>query len=67
MKEFFKQLLHFHVWGKWSRPVVTCNSGHKQQWRECVVCGKCQFHTFRWDKQTNVTSINKALDAAISN
>ena len=50
-----------HDWGKWSNPIDTYNSGHKQQWRVCENCGKAVFRTLKWDKQSNTTDVINAL------
>lgn len=52
---------HFHTYGKWSDPIPTSNSGHKQQWRVCTKCNKAQFRTLCWDEQVNLTSVLSAI------
>ena len=56
-----KRLFHFHDWMKWTDPIQSGNSGHKQQWRVCAVCNKAQFRTLWWDKQTPLGQIISAL------
>ena len=51
----------FHKWSKWSDPVATYNTGHKQQWRVCEHCNKAQHTTLRWDHQTSLTAILAAI------
>jgi hypothetical protein len=53
--------LCFHRWLRWSDPVLTSNSGHKQQWRVCEHCNKAQFRTLWWDKQTALEFVRAAI------
>lgn len=55
------KLFHIHTWSKWSDPVATYNSGHKQQWRVCTTCNKASFRTLDWDKQTSEADVTKAI------
>ena len=50
-----------HKWSKWSKPIESYNSGHKQQWRFCKECNKVVFRTLPWDKQTLLKSILESL------
>ena len=50
-----------HKWSKWSNPVETYNTGHKQQWRVCEKCNKAEFRTLGWDKQTSISSVETAV------
>lgn len=51
----------WHKWSRWSDPIHTRNSGHKQQWRTCEHCNKAQFRTLRWDYQSALDAILKAI------
>lgn len=59
--DLFKRRFCWHSWARWSDPVDTYNTGHKQQWRVCQHCNKAQFHTLLWDKQTSVGEVLKAV------
>lgn len=61
-KRLLNRLLCIHAWSKWSR-LVDAYSGHKQQWRECTTCGKAQFRTLSWDKQSSLSQANQALQS----
>lgn len=52
--------LHLHDWSHWSLPLTTYN-GRKQQWRVCKVCNKASFRTLRWDQQTSLELVRRAL------
>ncbi len=53
-----------HVWTKWGTLIPTYNTGHKQQWRECVTCGLADFRTLEWDHQSEVSKANESLEHA---
>ena len=53
--------LHFHKYSKWSDPINTYDSGHKQQRRVCEVCNKAQFRAMRWDKQSALVIILESI------
>lgn len=57
----------WHKYGKWSDPIQTHNSGHKQQWRVCQHCNKAQFRTLRWDTQSYLRDVLDALKTARGN
>ena len=56
--------LHFHNWNKWSDPINTYNTGHKQQWTVCSVCNKAKFRTLWWDDQSGLNAILEAIRKA---
>lgn len=60
------QLFHFHNWSKWSSLVETL-TGHKQQWRVCKDCGKVQFTTLPWDKQSSISHVKEEIQRLKAN
>ena len=57
---------HLCLYSKWGTPINTYETGHKQQWRSCVVCNKAQFRTLQWDKQAMLQSVLNSLQSAFA-
>lgn len=57
-------IFHLCRWSRWSAPVSTYNSGKKQQWRSCCICGRADFRTIRWDEMTDLNAVKSAIALA---